>query len=223
VAAPAAPREAPPRPAPPAVADASPDAPAPAPDAPARAGDGTAEGSGAGRSLAAGTVLAGTLEQRVCTESNRPGDRLVATLSGAVNGPGGVVLPAGTPLVLEVSRVAGDPPVAEFVVRGVSVEGEFVPVVADASPVRGETERREVTDKAGDLRERRSQGRHRRRHPRPRARRTGGEGNDHRGGWWRSGRRRHGARQVARGDVRGGRGGRAGAAHRAAHGALTAG
>jgi hypothetical protein len=94
-------------------------------------------------------VLAGTLSQRVCTESSRPGDRFVATLGGAVSGPSGVVLPAGTPLVLEVTRVAGDPPAAEFIVRGVSVDGDFVPVVADASPVTGDVERREVVDKAG--------------------------------------------------------------------------
>lgn len=103
-----------------------------------------------GRSLAAGTVLTGTLGQRVCTESNHPGDRLVATLGSDVSGPAGVVLPAGTPLVLEVARVAGDPPAAEFVVRGVSVGGEFVPIVADAAPVTGSTERRQVIDKASD-------------------------------------------------------------------------
>ena len=116
------------------------DAPDPAP--------GSAAGAGTGRSLAAGTVLAGTLGQRVCSESNHPGDRFVATLGSDASGPAGVVLPAGTPLVLEVTRVAGDPPVAEFVVRGVSVDGDFMPVEADASPVSGEVERHEVVDKA---------------------------------------------------------------------------
>jgi hypothetical protein len=105
---------------------------------------------GSGRFLAAGTILAGTLGQRVCSETNRPGDRLVATLGGEVAGPGGVVLPAGTPLVLELARLAGNPPTAEFVVRGVSIAGDFVPIVADASPVTGDVERHQVVDKASD-------------------------------------------------------------------------
>jgi hypothetical protein len=49
--------------------------------------------------------------------------------------------------VLEFARAAGDPPSVEFVVRGVSVGGEFVAVSADVQPVTGTVERREVVDK----------------------------------------------------------------------------
>ena len=131
------------------VARAPEPAPAPAPAAAPAAGAAAATAPGTGRSIAAGTVLAGTLGQRVCAESNRPGDRFVATLAGAVAGSGGATLPAGTPVVLEFSSASGDPPRVEFVVRGVSLDGEFVPLVADVQPVTGEVERRRVVDKAG--------------------------------------------------------------------------
>jgi hypothetical protein len=161
---PVAPRPAAPRPARAAVREAS-DAPAAAPvrrapegparsattadaaPAPAAADAPAAAGAGAGRAIAAGTLLTGSLGQRVCTESNRPGDRFVATLGSDVTGPGGAALPAGTPIVLELSRATGDPPSVEFVVRGVSVAGEFVAVAADALPVTGSVERRQVVDK----------------------------------------------------------------------------
>lgn len=119
---------------------------------------GPANGAGSGRALAAGTLLAGTLGQRVCTESNRPGDRFVATLGADATGPGGATLPAGTPLVLEFARATGEPPAVEFVVRGVSVGGEFVPMVAEASPVTGDVERRQVVDKPGSAKGKAVQG-----------------------------------------------------------------
>jgi hypothetical protein len=123
-----------------------------------------------GRAIAAGTLLAASLGQRVCTESNRPGDRFVATLGSEVTGPGGATLPAGTPVVLELSRATADPPTVEFLVRGVSLGGEFVPVVADASPVTGEAERRQVVDRRGSGTGKAVQGAGGGRHPRPRAR-----------------------------------------------------
>jgi hypothetical protein len=103
-------------------------------------------------------VLAGTLGQRVCTESNRPGDRFVATLGAAVTGPGGATLPAGTSIVLELARAGDDPPRVEFVVRGVSVDGEFVPVVAEAQPVTGDVERHTVVERANTSRGKAAQG-----------------------------------------------------------------
>jgi hypothetical protein len=145
----APPRRAPTPDAPAEVARTPEPAPAPAPAAAPGAGAAAATAPGAGRSIAAGTVLAGTLGQRVCAESNRPGDRFVATLAAAVAGTGGATLPAGTPVVLEFSTASGDPPRVEFVVRGVSLDGDFVPVVADVQPVTGEVERRRVVDKAG--------------------------------------------------------------------------
>jgi hypothetical protein len=123
------------------------DAPAAVAETPAPVG--AAAGAGAGRALAAGTLLAGELSQRVCAESSRPGDRFVATLGAAVSGSGGAMLPAGTPIVLELARVTSDPPTAEFVVRGVSLAGEFVPVVAEAQPVTGSVERHQVVDREG--------------------------------------------------------------------------
>jgi len=156
-------RPVPPRPAPAPVEEAVEEAPVPtsvpavAEATPAPAA-GPASGAGRGRALAAGTLLAGTLGQRVCTESNRPGDRFVATLDADASGPGGATLPAGTPVVLEFARATGEPPTVEFVVRGVSVGGEFVPIVAEASPVTGDVERRQVVDKPGSAKGKAVQG-----------------------------------------------------------------
>jgi hypothetical protein len=103
-------------------------------------------------------VLAGTTEQRICTESNRPGDRLVATLGSAAAGPDGAVLPAGTALVLEVVRVSSDPGRVELLARGATIDGSFVPMVAEVAPLEGQLERREMEKGAGEDRGRVAKG-----------------------------------------------------------------
>jgi hypothetical protein len=59
--------------------------------------------------------------------ANRPGDRIVAQLAEPVNGPDGVTLPAGTPLLVEMTQPAVDGSFV-FRVRSVQVNGELVPV-----------------------------------------------------------------------------------------------
>jgi hypothetical protein len=109
-------------------------APAAAPAAAWRAG---------GAALGAGTVLAARTEQRICSETNRPGDKLVATLTSDATGSDGAVLRAGTAVVLEVVRAGGEGGV-ELMARGVTVDGEFRPVAAEVSPPEGQVERRTI-------------------------------------------------------------------------------
>ena len=131
------------RPAPSAAAPTPSPAPAPAatpvPDvsatAPApTAGDASAGDAPAGDApavrrtlLAAGTTLAGTTGARLCTTTNRPGDRVVMRLTAPVTGPDGAVLPAGTAVLLEVLRADS---LLELRVRSVQVDGELLPLVA---------------------------------------------------------------------------------------------
>jgi hypothetical protein len=77
--------------------------------------------------LAAGTTLAGTTGARLCTTTNRPGDRVVMRLTAPVTGPDGAVLPAGTAVLLEVLRADS---LLELRVRSVQVDGELLPLVA---------------------------------------------------------------------------------------------
>jgi type V secretory pathway adhesin AidA len=54
------------------------------------------------RVIGAGSSFSLASQQRVCTQSNRPGDRFVATLTSPVTGSNGAVIPAGSSIVLEV-------------------------------------------------------------------------------------------------------------------------
>ncbi|WP_284349859.1 YMGG-like glycine zipper-containing protein [Roseisolibacter agri] len=102
-----------------------------------------ASDAGSGPSLGRGTLLAGTTGSRICSTSNRPGDRLVATLAADVTGADGVVLPAGTGVVLEVASVSREGKV-ELLARGVSLNGAFHPIVADVAVGEAPLEKRTV-------------------------------------------------------------------------------
>ncbi|MGZ8379656.1 MAG: YMGG-like glycine zipper-containing protein [Gemmatirosa sp.] len=122
---------APPAPAPVAAEDATPVGQASAPAGPG------------GPSLGRGALLAGTTGARICSSSNRPGDRLVATLAADVTGADGVVLPAGTGVVLEVATVSPQGKV-ELLARGVSLGGAFHPIVADVAVGEAALEKRTI-------------------------------------------------------------------------------
>lgn len=130
---PAAPRPSTPRPSTPAPAPAQPKATEPARTA---GGNTATSGTGGGetlRTIASGTTLSMRSSQRVCTDSNRPGDRFTATLNETVTGSGGATIPAGSTVVLEVTDVkrsenANDPIRLAFAVRSVRVDGRNFPV-----------------------------------------------------------------------------------------------
>jgi hypothetical protein len=69
--------------------------------------------------IAAGTGIAMTANSRVCTQSNRPGDKIVATVTSAVTGSNGAVIPAGSKVVLEIVSVnpGQGPETSEIVFR----------------------------------------------------------------------------------------------------------
>jgi hypothetical protein len=83
--------------------------------------------------ISAGTSLALSSGQRVCTNTNSVGDRITATLADAVTGSNGVVIPAGATAVLEVtslgrSNQAGENMNIGLVVRSISYGGKTYPV-----------------------------------------------------------------------------------------------
>ncbi len=55
--------------------------------------------------IAAGTGISLSSGMRVCTNSNKVGDKLVATVTAPVQGSGGAVIPAGARVVLEVAQL----------------------------------------------------------------------------------------------------------------------
>jgi hypothetical protein len=126
-----APRPAP-RPPAPTVAPAPAPEPAPATEpslevAPAPA---PAPAPASRTLLAAGTVLAGTTAARVCTTTNRPGDRLVMRLTDEVIGPDGTRLTAGTAVLLEVASADS---VVTLRVRSIQHDGTLHAVSATAA------------------------------------------------------------------------------------------
>lgn len=120
-------REAPaPEPAP----RRAPAAPAPAP----AAAPATAQ-------IGAGTMVGLTTGGRVCTQSNRPGDKIVATVNTPVVGQNGAVIPAGSSVVLEVASVTpGSSPESgsiELRVRSVDIDGVSYPATGDVTTPAG--------------------------------------------------------------------------------------
>lgn len=120
----------PPAPTPTAVAQPTQvaQAPTPAPTpAPARGEIGTGTGFG----LTSGA--------KVCTNTNRPGDKIVATLNSAVTGSNGAVIPAGSTIVLEVASTNagqnGEGAQINFRIRSLVINDRTYDVNGDVSTV----------------------------------------------------------------------------------------
>lgn len=94
--------------------------------------------------VAAGTALSLTTTSRVCTNTNRPGDKLIATIENAAVGTNGVVIPAGSRAVVEVATVApGEgtkPATITFRVRSITTDAGTFAATGDAEST-GELER----------------------------------------------------------------------------------
>jgi hypothetical protein len=78
---------------------ATPPAPTPAPAAESK---GEVSKSG---SIAAGTTLALSSTEKVCTNTNKVGDRFSATVTQAVAGSNGASIPAGSKVIIEVTNL----------------------------------------------------------------------------------------------------------------------
>ncbi len=89
----------------------------------------TGAGSGpAGRapSLGTGLILAGATNAEICSLANKPGDRFVVSLGQAVQGNDGAMLPAGTPVLVELASATAEG-VFTFRLRGIQRDGVFIP------------------------------------------------------------------------------------------------
>jgi len=80
----------------------------------------------AGPSIGAGAAFSLAAQQRICTASNRPGDRFVATVSNTITGANGAAIPAGSNVVLEVASVIDDG--MTFSVNSVELNGRNYPL-----------------------------------------------------------------------------------------------
>jgi hypothetical protein len=121
-----------------------PSTPAPAPAPPPRTASGntvtTGEKSAGGNvgSIASGTTLTLASASKVCTNTNKVGDRFTATTSEAVTGSNGATIPAGASVVLEVTKLkrsenANDNIEMGFAVRSISFGGATYNVDADVT------------------------------------------------------------------------------------------
>ena len=87
------------------------------------------------REIGAGTGIVMTSGGRVCTETNRPGDKIVATIDSPVSGTNGALIPAGSKVVLEIASVTpGDQAHIDFRVRGLYVNDSLYPATGTVSP-----------------------------------------------------------------------------------------
>lgn len=96
---------------------------------------GGATGGGAVGMIAAGSTLSLNSTSRVCTNTNKVGDHVTATVAEAVTGSNGAVIPAGATVSLTVtglkrSENANDKIVMEFAVNSVSFGGHTYPLDA---------------------------------------------------------------------------------------------
>ena len=131
--APAASRPTAPRPRPRPTQVAERPTPRPEPEEPAPA---PAPRTG---TIGAGTQVAMSSGNRVCTGSSRPGDKFVATLTSAAVGSNGAVIPAGSKAVVEVASATSgtDGTDASLLFRVRSIEtpsGAVYTVSGDVTP-----------------------------------------------------------------------------------------
>jgi hypothetical protein len=84
------------------------------------------------KEIGAGTGFSVTSGGKVCTGTNRPGDKIVATIDSPITGSNGALIPAGSKAVLEVASVSpGDSPdnaQIAFRIRSLSVNDASYPV-----------------------------------------------------------------------------------------------
>lgn len=142
------PRASTPAPAPVATPSPSPEptataaSAAPAPDA--------VGGSGRTRTFGTGLVLTGPTSTAICSLAQRPGDRFVLSLGREVSGSDGAVLPAGTPVIVELARVDSTTGEFSFRLRGIQVNGEFVPASGTVRVDEGNVTERKVSKGGSD-------------------------------------------------------------------------
>jgi hypothetical protein len=87
------------------------------------------------REIGSGTGIVMTSGGRVCTETNRAGDKIVATVDSPVSGTNGAVIPAGSKVVLEIASIApGNQAQILFRVRALYVNDSSYSVAGTVTP-----------------------------------------------------------------------------------------
>jgi len=91
-------------------------------------GNSNAGSGAAGRAptLGSGLILAGATNAEICSLANKPGDRFVVSLGQTVQGNDGAMLPAGTPVLVELASATAEG-VFTFRLRGIQRDGVFIP------------------------------------------------------------------------------------------------
>lgn len=84
-------------------------------------GTSTGAGSGAVGTIAAGTVINLSSNQRVCTNTNKVGDTFTATVAESVTGSNGAVIPAGATATVRVTALKRSENVNDKATVGLSV------------------------------------------------------------------------------------------------------
>lgn len=111
---------------------------------------GTRGSEGAVARIGAGTAISLTSNDRVCTNTNKAGDRFTATVAEAVQGSNGAVIPAGAKAVIEVTSVkrsenANDKISMAFAVRSVTFNGKTYPLDAEITSAQVDQVRSSTT------------------------------------------------------------------------------
>ena len=108
-------------------------------------GTGSNTGGSVG-SVAAGTVMNLSSTQRICTNTNKVGDKFTATLKEAVTGSNGAVIPAGATATVTVTQLkrsenANDKVVMGFAVNSISYGGHSYAIDSDVTSAKVENVR----------------------------------------------------------------------------------
>ena len=96
---------------------------------------GASNSGGTVGTIAAGTTLSVSPSANVCTNTNKVGDKITATLQNSVTGTNGATIPQGATVTLTVTNLkrsenANDPIVMEFAVNSVTFGGKTYPLDA---------------------------------------------------------------------------------------------
>jgi hypothetical protein len=107
---------------------------------------GTRGSEGSVGTIAAGTSINLASNSRVCTNTNKAGDRFTARVTAPVSGSNGATIPAGATATVEVvslkrSENANDPIVMTLRVVSLQVNGRQVPVSSDVTYAQVDRER----------------------------------------------------------------------------------
>ncbi len=92
-------------------------------------------GGGAVGSIPAGSTLSANAASKICTNTNKVGDHVTATIANSVSGSNGAMIPAGATLNMTVTQLkrsenANDAVVMEFAVNSVTFGGHTYPIEA---------------------------------------------------------------------------------------------